>query len=767
VAGEPGWQLSFAAVVALLALVPGLRGWLRDRGLPGGLADATAITLAATLGTAPLMALHFGAVSLASLPANLLAAPAVAPVMWLGMLAALVGQVSASAARAAQRPGRVSRRLRRVGGPRGRRLPRPRPSRRSSGRGGSWVRTRASRRRCSACAPARGGWPGCPARGGRGRRGSGSCLVAVALLTAGGGAPARAPGELVVSFLDVGQGDAVLLQRDGVAILFDTGPPGGPVLRRLRESGVDRLDVLVITHAEADHEGMAREVLHAHRTRLVLNGGSGATTDVQRELPAAAARSGARVVVAHAGAALRLGGLELRLLWPRPARPGQTELGDPNDRAVITHVRLGAFDLLLPADAESHVSNSLALPEAEVLKVAHHGSADPGLGILLARVRPRIAVIPVGARNPYGHPAPPTLAALRGRSRRPPDGPRRHGPAAGPRQPHPGRDHRRGMGPEVTGAGTRLAGRARLQARLPDPRRRPRPDRRAPHPAARDGRDGERAERRGAVRGRRLHRRGGRRRAAHDDVLARAPLRDRRRRRAVEARRRRGGGGGHARDGRRSADRGVLRPRGGPLHGPRRADGGRDAAGGVVAAERTVKPRDLPRWLQARAKECGISIDLPAARALVAQVGERQQRLQREVEKLALELGDGAVVGLEEVSEACASSAERKTWTLADALVAGDARTATRALLELRQQGERLPGLLYGMVRRLRDAHQIAEALAAGRSPGDIKRSLRMPPFAADRLIADVREHDVETYRRALEVMADLELETRGGGAAR
>ena len=111
-----------------------------------------------------------------------------------------------------------------------------------------------------------------------------------------------------------------------------------------------------------------------------------------------------------------------------------------------------------------------------------------------------------------------------------------------------------------------------------------------------------------------------------------------------------------------------------------------------------VKPRGLPRWLTAQAPELGIELDTQAARALVAQVGDRQQRLLRELEKLALEHGAGAHVGVEEVQESSASSAERKLWTLADALVAGDARTATRALLELRTQGERLPGLLYGMV---------------------------------------------------------------------
>jgi DNA polymerase-3 subunit delta len=189
-----------------------------------------------------------------------------------------------------------------------------------------------------------------------------------------------------------------------------------------------------------------------------------------------------------------------------------------------------------------------------------------------------------------------------------------------------------------------------------------------------------------------------------------------------------------------------------------------EAAGGQIAEEGNVKPRELPRWLIARAAELGVELDQQGARALVAHVGDRQQRLVRELEKLALEHGAGAKLGAEEVDESCASSAERKTWTLADALVAGDEKTATRALLELRQQGERVPGLLYGMVRRLRDAHSIAEALAAGRPAAQIKRGLRMPSFAADRLIADVSKRDVEAFRRALTLMADLELESRGGG---
>jgi DNA polymerase III subunit delta len=188
------------------------------------------------------------------------------------------------------------------------------------------------------------------------------------------------------------------------------------------------------------------------------------------------------------------------------------------------------------------------------------------------------------------------------------------------------------------------------------------------------------------------------------------------------------------------------------------------AADGAIAEESQVKPRELPRWLAANAKELGLELDNQAARALIAQVGDRQQRLLRELEKLALEHGAGASIGVEEVQESCASSAERKVWTFADAVVAGDRKTAMRLLMELRGQGERLPGLLYNMVRRLRDALAIAEALAAGQAPAQIKKGLRMPGFAADRLIADAQRRDVDAYRRALVLMADLEAESRGHG---
>lgn len=96
--GDPGWQLSFAAVAAIALAAPAVSARLRRRGAPAPVADAVAMSFAATLGTAPLLVFHFGELSLVSLPANLLAAPAIAPVMWLGMLAAAVGQLAGALA---------------------------------------------------------------------------------------------------------------------------------------------------------------------------------------------------------------------------------------------------------------------------------------------------------------------------------------------------------------------------------------------------------------------------------------------------------------------------------------------------------------------------------------------------------------------------------------------------------------------------------------------------------------------------------------------
>jgi len=190
-------------------------------------------------------------------------------------------------------------------------------------------------------------------------------------------------------------------------------------------------------------------------------------------------------------------------------------------------------------------------------------------------------------------------------------------------------------------------------------------------------------------------------------------------------------------------------------------------AGGDVSAEQSVKPWELPKWAAAQAAQLGLDLHPAAAKVLVQLVGERQQRLLRELEKLALELGAdrGAPVALdaEQVEEIAAGSAERKSWTLADALVAGDGAAATRTYYELRAQGESLGGLLYWMARRLREALDVATRLAAGESAAQVRRGLRMPPKVAERFVADVQRTDVASLRDALATIADVELASRGG----
>jgi DNA polymerase-3 subunit delta len=219
------------------------------------------------------------------------------------------------------------------------------------------------------------------------------------------------------------------------------------------------------------------------------------------------------------------------------------------------------------------------------------------------------------------------------------------------------------------------------------------------------------------------------------------------------------------------------------------------AAQGQIVEQGTVKPWELPRWTREAAARLGLTLDQAAAKALVAQVGERQQRILRELEKLALELeGTEDAAGLsrgsaagaagaklphetapptpvrvsaELIEQRAAHSAERRVFALADALVGGDAREATLTYLRLRRQGERLGGLGYLMASRMREALAVALRLQAGESAAEVKRSLRMPSRAAERFVADVARADPERLREALGVLADLELDTRGGAQLR
>jgi competence protein ComEC len=418
-ASEPGWQLSFAAVLALLLLAGPLRGVLA-RHMPGPVAEAAAMTVAATIGTAPLLAFHFDQVSLASLPANLLAAPAVAPIMWLGMLAAAAAQVSPALAEplnALDGPllAYLAAVAKAAGGAPGAVLPFRLGS--IGALGAAYAVTAAG------VAAVRALWHRIDRHtlGPPSRRRAAPVLIALALATVAGlkvtasAAPSfrAAPGELVVSFLDVGQGDATLIQDGhGANVLFDGGPPEARVDRLLAAAGVKHLDLVVATHKSRDHQGGLHAVLERIPTRLLVENGDRTTDpDFLRLLGEADAR-GIRRVPARAGQVLRIGTLVIRILSPSPLPPGVPPPEEPNPRGVVAIVSSGSFDVWLSADAESEAILPLALRHVEAMKVSHHGSSDPGLPDVLRRLRPEVAAIEVGRGNDYGHPAPTTVAAL-------------------------------------------------------------------------------------------------------------------------------------------------------------------------------------------------------------------------------------------------------------------------------------------------------------------------------------------------------------------
>jgi competence protein ComEC len=450
IAGDVGWQLSFAAVLGILLLATPLReaiaARIGDRGWRRALAEGAAMTIAATLATAPLIAYRFEAISTLTLLANLLALPAVAPAMWLGMLAAAAGQVPgfpvqalnaldapllayiAQVAAWCGRPSWAYVHLRiGLGGlvasytamalavPAALRLAR--------------MRRIAARRRAAKPPKLRCSFASHTGekdqRSGRGWRrgvpGSGIAALALAtllgllavagvgmaLLAPPGGATPGPPSGLRVSVLDIGQGDAILLQpARAPAVLVDGGPPGDGLASKLRAAGVERLGVAVITHDQSDHAGGIRELLGT------MPVGRLAYAVLGRPTLAEAGAAGVEPLRLARGSELRSGRLRLDVLWPPRELLGEPIPGDdPNRLALVMLARWRRFRMLLTADAEAE-STPIDPGPIDVLKVAHHGSDDAGLGDMLDRARPRLAVISVGAGNPFGHPTPGTLATL-------------------------------------------------------------------------------------------------------------------------------------------------------------------------------------------------------------------------------------------------------------------------------------------------------------------------------------------------------------------
>jgi competence protein ComEC len=414
---EVGFQLSFAAVAALVTLVPLLTAAVPARvryGKAGAfVVGSVTASLAATAGTAPVLLAHFGRLPLGGLVLNLPAIPLTAASLGTGLGAVVLagplppaaGALGAAASLSAQALLWTSQ----------------------AGAGGlGWVAFDAFVRDPFVLGALALGlvalalWRRSVARRRLGIAAAAVLAVGVwAGVARGDGRPA-----LDVVFLDVGQGDATLLALpDGGHVLVDAGLRSPyvdegerTVLPHLDRFGVDRLDAIVLTHADADHIGGAATVLRSVPVGRVLHNGRPGETDLWRALVAAADSLGVPFEPVAAGDTLDLDpAVRLRVLGPPPALAG----ADGNDASVVLLAEHGRTRWLLTGDAEEAGETALVarypdLLRADVVKVGHHGSETSSTGALVeAAGRTRFAVVSVARRNRYGLPDAAPLARWR------------------------------------------------------------------------------------------------------------------------------------------------------------------------------------------------------------------------------------------------------------------------------------------------------------------------------------------------------------------
>jgi len=189
-------------------------------------------------------------------------------------------------------------------------------------------------------------------------------------------------------------------------------------------------------------------------------------------------------------------------------------------------------------------------------------------------------------------------------------------------------------------------------------------------------------------------------------------------------------------------------------------------ADGEVRAYEAPKPWEMHKWVMARAKEEGLTLDSDAAKTLVSAVGTGQQRLAREVEKLVLAAHPSATLSAEEVEELAPAESLRSGYDVADALVAGDGRAALALSETLLERDEHGSKIMYAITRRLREVHRAASLIEQGVPEQKVAAAIGGPPWAAKKILAKAKGADRQALERALCTFADLEVDLRGGGTA-
>jgi len=424
---EVAFQLSFAATLGIVLLA----GRLRDLIVPifeglrlpfaAWLAENVAVTASATAAVLPVTALTFDRVSLVAIPANVLVAPAFLFALAGSFLVALAGAVDAAAGRLLSELAYVPLAYFVAVG----RLAADLPFATTSlgpfsvaapvivyGGAAAALRFLRPAQPDAASAPVRRvsaalAW---------------SCAVILIAAFVWWQALAPSDGRLRVTFLDIGQGDALLIESpSGHRILVDGGPSGpalAAALGRALPPDARRLDLLVLTHPQDDHTTGLVEALQRYDVGAAMEGPSPGGSAAYRAWRAELARRGVPVALAVPGSWLDLGrGVRLEILGPGDPPP-EAAADSVNDASIVLRLVYGKVSFLLTGDlgaaGEAALLDTPFELQATVLKLAHHGSGGSTTPAFLDAVRPVVAVASAGAGNSFGHPSPSTRLRLGG-----------------------------------------------------------------------------------------------------------------------------------------------------------------------------------------------------------------------------------------------------------------------------------------------------------------------------------------------------------------